>query len=874
MKKRRINYGSIVLISILLFLFACAEPSNDKSEKKRVVITPPEIKMVEISGGSFVMGNGDPAYTGTIELPRHSVSVDSFLIGESKISAAQFKKCVDAGACSQTTDDGKANQTLGVEGKEDHPINWLTWNDTQKFINWMNANTDETYRLCTEAEWEYAARAGTDTIYQCGDSVTCLDSMSWYKDNSQNTTQSLKSKQPNTWGVYDMIGNVYEYVQDAGHEDYTGAPTDGSAWESNGNGERMFRGAYFGNSDIWLKVARRKYRLPDDANYFMGFRVCSDLSDAKPVVLSTNPIDKAKNVAIDTKIVINFNNSMNTATVTTNTADTTCSGSIQVSDDGFSSCIQMVSSPDVSNDNKMFILTPVAALAFDTTHDIKVTTDVADESGRNLATEYTTTSGFITKPDDNTSPTVVSTNPADNDRTVATDTTISVTFDEAIDVTTVSTNTDDTTCTGSIQVTMDNFVSCIQMASDPDTTNDNKTFIVIPSSNLAADTTFDIKITTEVSDLAGNYLASDFTLSNGFYTGVSVISISPEDNMTNIALNSDIAVTFSESMDVSTITANTVDTTCSGSVQLSANDFVSCLQISGSPVASNGDKTFTFSPSSGFSFNEIVKVKITTDAKETTGRGLIGEYVSSVGFETRAMILITGGTFSMGDPSDDASQNHEERETPAHDVTLGDFYMNNHEVTVEEYKACVDAGVCATPGTSSNDAYGTWGKSGKDKHPMNYIYWDNTKEFISWMNASSSYTYRLCTEAEWEYAARAGSTTFYVCGNDGTCMDSVAWYSGNSGSQSQPVRTKPANTWGIYDMYGSVNEFVEDHYHSDYIGAPIDGSAWVDPTSDTRVYRGGYFGSTESYMRASYRYRRALDSRSYSTGFRFCADAP
>jgi formylglycine-generating enzyme required for sulfatase activity len=133
------------------------------------------------------------------------------------------------------------------------------------------------------------------------------------------------------------------------------------------------------------------------------------------------------------------------------------------------------------------------------------------------------------------------------------------------------------------------------------------------------------------------------------------------------------------------------------------------------------------------------------------------------------MVLITGGSFQMGDLNGGGDSD----ELPVHTVTVGDFYISDHEVTASEYKACVDDGGCSYNGGTS--IYYTYGASGKENHLLNYVSWDETQDFITWLNSGQAdWTYRLCMKSEWEYAARAGTTTKWSCGNDESCLDDVA----------------------------------------------------------------------------------------------------
>ena len=152
-------------------------------------------------------------------------------------------------------------------------------------------------------------------------------------------------------------------------------------------------------------------------------------------------------------------------------------------------------SPTVSDSNKTFTLDPASNLSYNTTYKLKVTTDAKDSAGNALASDYTHSTGFTTSSTpDTTAPTVSSSNPADSDTSVAVNSTIAVTFSEAMDTTTVTTNTSNTTCSGSLQVSSDSFSTCVQMVSSPLASNSNKTFTVTPSSSLSFSTTYKIKV--------------------------------------------------------------------------------------------------------------------------------------------------------------------------------------------------------------------------------------------------------------------------------------------------------------------------------------------------------------------------------------------
>ncbi|MBI4056861.1 MAG: formylglycine-generating enzyme family protein [Elusimicrobia bacterium] len=186
----------------------------------------------------------------------------------------------------------------------------------------------------------------------------------------------------------------------------------------------------------------------------------------------------------------------------------------------------------------------------------------------------------------------------------------------------------------------------------------------------------------------------------------------------------------------------------------------------------------------------------------------------------------------------------EEYEIPVHEVNIKSFEMSKTEVTVVQYKACVDEGSCTKPeeGGSCN-----WNKLGREKYPINCVDWNQAVVYAQWAGG------RLPSEAEWEYAARsAGKNQIYPWGNEEP-TSAKAVYMSNGGTQ--PVGSKPAGNTkqGVSDMAGNVWEWVQDTWHDSYRGAPQDGSAWTQSTYLTRVIRGGSWYYFARYLRSARR---------------------
>jgi formylglycine-generating enzyme required for sulfatase activity len=163
-------------------------------------------------------------------------------------------------------------------------------------------------------------------------------------------------------------------------------------------------------------------------------------------------------------------------------------------------------------------------------------------------------------------------------------------------------------------------------------------------------------------------------------------------------------------------------------------------------------------------------------------------------------VLMPAGTFTMGSPASDPNAYDDEK--PAHQVTISKpFYMGKYEVTQAQWKAVM--------GSENNPSYFKG-----DSLPVDHVSWRDVQEFIQKLNRreeqASGVFCRLPTEAEWEYAARAGTTTLYSFGDDAAELDDYAWYAGNADHTSYPVGQKKPNAWGLYDMHGNVSEWCQD----------------------------------------------------------------
>jgi formylglycine-generating enzyme required for sulfatase activity len=175
----------------------------------------------------------------------------------------------------------------GFAQTDEHPVVAVSWYDVQKYLSWLTAKTGQLYRLPSEAEWEYACRAGTHTAFSFGEDISTeranYDGNFTYnngvKGEFRQGTTRVDAFQPNPWGLFDMHGNVWEWTQDVVHENYEGAPSDGSAWEQGGDpARRVLRGGSWLYQPRYLRSALRNGYSAVLANDIVGFRVARKLA--------------------------------------------------------------------------------------------------------------------------------------------------------------------------------------------------------------------------------------------------------------------------------------------------------------------------------------------------------------------------------------------------------------------------------------------------------------------------------------------------------------------------------------------------------------------------------------------------------------------
>ena len=244
------------------------------------------------------------------------------------------------------------------------------------------------------------------------------------------------------------------------------------------------------------------------------------------------------------------------------------------------------------------------------------------------------------------------------------------------------------------------------------------------------------------------------------------------------------------------------------------------------------------------------------------------------------MLLIIGGTFSMG------SNEYEMDESPVHSVTVSDFYLSRYEVTSGEFRAFIEATGYQTDAEKEGSSWGfegtelkkipgrNWRRDPKDNpaldnHPVTSVSWNDAVAYCEWLSKKTGQKYRLPTEAEWEYAARGGNQSKgYIYAGSSIGIATVAWYSGNSRENTQPVGRRKANELGLYDMSGNVWEWCSDWYDKEYYKNSPNNDPQGPNLGSSCVLRGGCWNSSKSGCRISKRLSLLLTDRGDYSGFR------
>jgi formylglycine-generating enzyme required for sulfatase activity len=228
-------------------------------------------EMVVIPGGRFLMGaNAEELGSTPDERPQHEVNLQRFGVGRLPVTLDEWSACLNAKGCSfqsAAAETGRGRQFIGN----------ILWEEAREYVQWLSRKTGRPYRLLSEAEREYVTRAGTTTAFWWGDSLRQLESASDGPraeiSSSRRTTVGFVPPVVNPWGLLEVHGPVYDWVEDCWHENYEGAPTDGSAWETDDCNGHVLRGGAFSRSPQTRRSAARLWSGAPNRFLYMSVRV-------------------------------------------------------------------------------------------------------------------------------------------------------------------------------------------------------------------------------------------------------------------------------------------------------------------------------------------------------------------------------------------------------------------------------------------------------------------------------------------------------------------------------------------------------------------------------------------------------------------------
>ena len=725
--------------------------------------------MVKVKAGTFIMGATEEQREdmNDNEIPIHQVSVSDFYMGQTEVTQALWQAVM-------------GDNPSAFPSNPSNPVENISWEDCQTFVRKLNQLTGQSFRLPTEAEWEFAARGGADTIdyVYAGDNIP--NNVAWHVDNSMATTHIVATKSPNQLGLYDMSGNVCEWCQDwygtyemSNQKDPQG-PANGSY--------KVYRGGSWYFDARYARVSQRNYHTPTFSNYNIGLRLALTTISTEQVSMAQG--ERKEPVA---------------------PAMTDSANIVEVAGVSFS----MI---PVEGGTFMMGATPEQG---------------ADALGGERPTRKITLSNYSISQTEVTQAlwqAVMGTNPS-------ADTTYSIN-----PVTNVSWEDCQRFITKLNELTQQHF----RLPTEAEWEYAARGGQLTTKTKFAgSNDVHEVAWNAENSERQVQPIGQKQPNQLGIYDMSGNVREWCQDwfgAYEGDALNNPKG----PQVGVYRVTRGGSAMLPSRMNRVSSRD--------GYAVADAfADLGFRLVRSEN-EYEHIPVKKVEVNRKEPTLRFEI----RNVSF---TMVKVPSGSFVMGATEEQGTEVYD-WEKPKHYVTLGDYYIGQTEVTQDLWKAVmgVDTVPCAFQNAPTN--------------PMENISWEDCQIFIQRLNKLTGVTFRLPTEAEWEFAARGGTNTKGTKCAGADKPDDVAWFRDNSLLTTHPVGLKLPNELGLYDMNGNVWEWCQDWY------ADYDATSQINPTgpaeSEThlRVIRGGSWAFNANNCRVSVRHGQVDTERKIDIGFR------
>jgi formylglycine-generating enzyme required for sulfatase activity len=765
----------------------------------------PGPEMVFLPDGTFTMGDEKGRDN---EKPVHQVTLSHFSVGKYPVTFEEYDQfCNDTGR-EQPSDEGW--------GRDRRPVINVSWDEAVEYCKWLNKQTGQDYRLLSEAQWEYACRAGSEAAYCFGDDEKQLGEYAWYWDNSENKTHPVGEKKPNAWGLYDLHGNVWEWVQDW-YGDYPSEPQSDPSGPESGSA-RVIRGGGWGDGAGNCRSAYRGGYDPGVRGGNLGFRLArlGPLS-SYPFTLSPQiPVPGLRDKLIDDSIapkmvwlpggtfVMGDNNSSrnNEKPVHEVSVDAFSIGQYPVTFEEYDRFCEATRREKPSDWEWGRGTRPAIEVSWE---DAAAYCEwLSQQTGAHyrLLTEaeweYACRAGSATR-----------------------------------------------YCFGDDEQSLGDYAWYSKNA-------ESKTHPV--GEKLQNDwQLYDMhgNVWEWVQDWFGDYSKEPQTNpsgpeqgSNRVFRGGSWIDGAGycrsayragfEPGLRHGYLGFRLARDGAWPSDTFTLAAQ---------------------KVAERPVQAEGEgeQEKAYKPYQGFRD----QLEDETEAPE--------------------MVYLPGGSFKMGDSQGKGDKDEipvhevtlEAFAIGRNPLTVGEF-RRFVEATSYKTEAEQRDGAYVYDGIDwdkKSDA--NWRNPyfpQDDNHPVVCISWNDAIAYCEWLSEQTGERYSLPTEAEWEYACRAASETAYCFGDDEELLGDYAWYSKNAEGKTHPVGEKLPNNWQLYDMHGNVWEWVQD-WLGGYSKEPQYNPSGPESGSD-RVIRGGGWVFDAENCRSAYRYGGGPGDRGYYLGFR------
>jgi formylglycine-generating enzyme required for sulfatase activity len=776
-------------------------------------------EMVWLPGGTFRMGDIQGVWQES-ERPVHEVTLSHFAVGQYPVTFEEYDAFCDETGREKPNDEGW--------GRGKRPVIDVSWEDAQAYCQWLGERTEQQYGLLTEAQWEYACRAGSQGAYCFGDDAGQLRKHAWYgEDWQKGSTHPVGEKQPNVWGLHDMLGNVWEWVQDWFDRYSEPAQTDPSGPKS--GSDRVSRGGSWRLGAGDCRSAYRGYWDPGYRGQVLGFR----LSRTGPLHSYPFALDRPKEEAEKEPEVIEPESPV------PGLRDRLRGGSLGPSMVWLPGGTFRMGQEDSRWDDER----PV--------HDVTLTSFSVGQYPVTFEDyeRFCQATGRKMPPDEGW---------GRGSRPV-------------------------------IQVSWEDATRYCEWLSEQ--TGERYALLTEAQWEYACRAGSRSKYCFgDDEEQLGEY--AWYEQNSGGQTHPVGQKRPNEWQLYDMHGNvyewvQDWFGDYSEQAqtDPSGPESGSVRVGRGGGWRGGAGYCRSAYRGFWGPGVRARGLGFRLSRTGPWPLDAFTLVR-----QRAQGAGVAtrpeeakkGRYAPYEGFRDRLsdggeapeMVYLPGGTFRMGDGQ---GIGHGD-ERPVHEVALDSFALGRFPVTVGEYFRFAEATKSHYPewledgsehpiDRGKRDYYRRVGMGRENLDlPMVGVSWEDAAAYCEWLSEQTGERYELPTEAEWEYACRAGSEAAYCFGNDESLLDDYAWYSANAGGKVHPVAQKQANRFGLHDMHGNVWEWVRDWFGNYSEEAQSNPSG--PESGSERLMRGGCWGERVSGCRSARREGGRPDRCEGFLGFR------